>query len=122
MTSKWATPSTPDVTTAAAQPSVPLSEQYVVLLLYGKNSFGDKIYSYVKLNWTNLQKMKVAVFSGQGFNPSDFGEVLAAGRGEPSDDVRAEIASMYQIIDNRQQDSSTPIVQAPAEKKAWDEF
>ncbi len=117
MSSKWTSKPIPD---GAAAGSNSLDAQFVVLLLYGKNSFGDKIYSYVKINLPNLQNLKSAIKAGKGFNPSDFGEVIAAGKGEPPGQVRAEIASMYQVLDNSsQQAASHP---APTEKKAWDEY
>jgi len=95
----------------------------VVLLLYGKNSFGDKVYSYLKITLGNIEKMKAIVLLGQVFNPSDFGTVIAAGRGEPSDEVRSEISSLYHILstdDAPPPKSSSP--SAPAGKKSWDEY
>jgi hypothetical protein len=97
-----------------------LADQFVVLLLYGKNSFGDKIYSYLKITLPNLANLKSAVKSGGGFNPSDFGEVIAAGKGEPTTEVRNEIAAQYQVLDNKP--AAAPAVDVPATKKAWDEY
>jgi hypothetical protein len=118
MSSKWTTKTIPDATAGTA-PKGLLEDQFVVLLLYGKNSFGDKIYSYVKINLPNLPKLKTAILAGKGFTPSDFGEVVAAGKGEPTAEVRTEVASLYQVIEG----ARPPV--APIEngqKKAWDEY
>lgn len=98
-----------------------MAEEFVVLLLYGKNSFGDKIYSYLKITLPHLQDLKSAIRAGQGFNPSDFGEVIAAGKGEPSAEIRAEIAAQYQVLDT-QTPAKPAAAEIPAEKKAWDEY
>lgn len=119
MSSKWTTLSFPG-SDAAAAPGT-LAQEFVVLLLYGKNSFGDKIYSYVKIHLPNLQKLKSAIQSGKGFAPSDFGEVIAAGKGDPSAATRNEISAQYKVIDSRQP-SAAPQSAPPAEKKSWDEY
>lgn len=117
MSSKWVSKPIPE---KAANGMNSLDSQFVVLLLYGKNTFGDKIYSYIKINLPNLPSLKTAIKSGKGFNPSDFGEVIAAGKGEPPNEVRAEIAAMYQVLDT--QKPQQPTTPAPTEKKAWDEY
>ncbi len=119
MTTKWTT-NTLSGNNAASGGEASLAEQFVVLLLYGKNSFGDKIYSYLKITLGDLQNLKSAIRSGNSFNPSDFGSVIAAGRGEPTPEIRKEVAGSYQVIDS--QAPSAPPVAAPSEKKAWDEY
>ena len=59
--------------------------------------------------------------SGKGFTPSDFGEVIAAGKGDPSDAVRQEVSAMYPIFD-AQKSAKPAAMDAPKEKKAWDEY
>ncbi|MGE0753761.1 MAG: hypothetical protein AB7L92_01220 [Alphaproteobacteria bacterium] len=118
MSAKWTSKPIPEESQAK---KMSMDEQFVVLLMYGKNSFGDKIYSYLKISLPNLPRLKSAIKAGKGFNPSDFGEVIAAGKNEPTTDVRAEIANAYQVLD------SSPAAQAavpaqPAPKKAWDEY
>lgn len=114
MASNWTTKTLPSE-------GIPLHEQFVVLLLFGKNSFGDKIYSFVKIYLPHIQNLKSAISSGKGFNPSDFGEVIAAGKGEPPDAVRAEIRASYNVLDNTASQSAAPVA-ANAQKKAWDEY
>ena len=98
-----------------------LKDEFVVILLQGKNVFGDMIYCYVKATYLNVEKLQAALKAGQNFNPSDFGEVLAAGKGFPTDEVKAEIGQLYPMLE-------TPrMVHEPAaggnfEKKAWDEY
>ncbi len=119
MTTKWTSTGLPGSDSAGG--SRGLSDEFVVLLLYGKNSFGDKIYSYLKITLPNLQHLKSAILAGKGFNPSDFGEVISAGKGEPSPEVRAEISATYQVVNAT--DAVKPLNTAiPTEKKAWDEY
>ena len=70
-----------------------------VIFLTGKNTFGDIVFSYLKLTIKNLQALKEALKKGEHFMPSDFGTVLAAGRGEPSQELRSEMAVTYKLID-----------------------
>ena len=121
MSTKWTTNGSPSTDAPVAAAAAALPANFVVLLLYGKNSFGDKIYSYVKVSLPNLPRLKSGVLSGKPFTPSDFGEVLAAGKGEPSAEVRAEIAALYPITDSRGVPRA-PLAAKPEEKKNWDEY
>jgi hypothetical protein len=104
-------------------------DEYAVILLQGKNSFGDLIFSYVKVSLPNIKRLHAALNSGEDFSPSNFGEILIAGKGVPSDELRAEMASSYNTLQQSANAASpapftpasayTPI---PIEKKAWDEF
>jgi hypothetical protein len=94
--------------------------KYVVILLHGKNSFGDKIYSYLKISLGGIEKLKAALLVGMPFNPTDFGSIIAAGRGEPSDEVRNEIASTYFVLTANAEEA--PKAVAVTEKKGWDEY
>ncbi len=128
MTTQWTSKtdhSTPDF-------SELFKEEFVVLLLRGKNSFGDHIYSYVKVSLPNIKRLYESLNGGSTFNPSDFGEVVAAGKGEPSDEVKAEIAATYPmknkpanastIIRNSEEDTEESEATAPILKKNWDEY
>lgn len=74
-------------------------EEKVVILLQGDNNFGDEIYSYVQLTIRALQKMREFLISGEKFMPAEFGTVLAAGKGQPSQELRSEMAVTYGMID-----------------------
>ena len=128
MSTKW---TTNGISGKEAPPSAaprPMTESFGVLLLYGKNSFGDKIYSYLKITLPNLPRLKSAIMSGKGFTPSDFGEVIAAGKGEPTAEVRAEIAAKHTVMGNTNTSSSASnpppaaVAAKPEEKKNWDEY
>lgn len=71
----------------------------IVMLLNGTNLFGDDIYSYVEINGRNLKKMFAKMQAGEDFKPTDFGEVLAAGRGDPPPEVREEMRRTYNMIE-----------------------
>ncbi|MBV8939578.1 MAG: hypothetical protein JO089_07035 [Alphaproteobacteria bacterium] len=95
-------------------------DEFVVILMQGKNTFGDRIFSYLKITLRDLKRMQAAVQAGQPFSPSDFGTVLAAGKGEPTPEQRAEISSMYKILDNKSE--SAAAAAPPPAPKAWDEY
>ena len=76
-----------------------LMDEEVVILLQGKNSFGDELYSYIKVTIRNLYAMTEHVRVGGEFIPSDYGTVIAAGTGEPSPELRSEMAVTYNLID-----------------------
>ncbi|MAR57342.1 MAG: hypothetical protein CMM93_09175 [Rickettsiales bacterium] len=74
-------------------------DQEGVIFLTGKNTFGDDVYSYLKITIRNIQRLKEALAKGEHFMPSDFGSVLAAGKGEPDQELRSEMAVTYKLID-----------------------
>lgn len=73
-------------------------EEEIVLLLSGFNNFGDKIYNYLKLPLKKVETLVSAVEGGGRFEVRDFGEVIAAGLGQPTPEVKQEIESMYRMI------------------------
>lgn len=101
-----------------------LKDESTIILLRGKNVFGDFVYCYLKINYPDIERLKTAIAENQRFNISDFGSVLAAGKGEPSDEVKTEIAGAYPMLD--QPKSLLPDAPeskaAPLEKKNWDEY
>lgn len=82
---------------------VELSEEVLkeetVILLQGKNTFGDRVFSYLKLTIGNMLKLREALKNEQDFFPSEFGTVLAAGKGDPPQELRSEMAVTYKLID-----------------------
>ena len=76
-----------------------LLKEKVVILLQGRNVFGDKIFSYLQLSLNSLQELKKRMTSGEHFMPADFGDVLAAGKGEPSQELISEMAVTYNMVD-----------------------
>lgn len=126
MSTQWTSNPLPESKPAGSVADL-VKEGYVVLLLYGKNSFGDKIYSYLKVTLENLKLLKEAAAKNGSFTPSDFGQVVAAGVGEPSDEVRAEIRTTYHYMEMNRNAAAKPVapqtaVPIPQEKKGWDEY
>lgn len=64
-----------------------------MLLVIGRNTFGDEIYTYMKLPMQRIEEVKQKISTGQAFVPAHYGAVLAAGRGIPSEDVREEVGT-----------------------------
>lgn len=96
-------------------------DEVVVILMRGKNPFGDQIYSYVKLTVKDLMNMQATARAGKQFNPSDYGTVVAAGKGEPTPEIRAEVESTYKVLSSGRAPQAEPATPA-AEHKSWDEF
>ncbi len=74
-------------------------DEEAVILAQGKNMFGDPVYSYVKFSLRNFRAMRIAMEGGENFKPSDYGEVIAAGRGEPSQEIKDEMRIQYGLVD-----------------------
>lgn len=105
-----------------------LKDESTVILLRGKNVFGDLIYCYLKITYGDIAKLQEAVGAPGTFNITDFGSVIAGGKGEPPPEVEAEIALTYPMLEKPKpisfgSPSAKPAQPAlPAEKKAWDEY
>ena len=96
-----------------------------VVLIYGVNIFNDRIYSYVETTVDRLKAIKGMIDQGKDFKPSDIGNVLAAGRGEPAEDLRQEMYEKYQIAHVpppwlAPQDTAKPVF-APPQKYQFDD-
>lgn len=122
MSTKWST----EVLGGGGKPDFAalLKDEFTVILLRGKNVFGDMIYCYLKITFADIEKLQAAIEGPGNFNISDFGSVIAAGKGEPTSEVQAEVALAYPMLDKPK-----PIISANAaaaapkqEKKAWDEY
>ncbi len=74
------------------------STEEVVLLLSGFNNFGDKIYNYLKLPLAKVETLIEAVNNGGRFDVREFGEVLAAGLGIPTPEIKQEIEGAYKMM------------------------
>jgi len=76
-----------------------LLEEKVVLLLQGKNTQGEPIYSYLQLTLRNLQRLRDKMRAQVDFEPKDYGTVVAEGKGEPDAALRARMAKEYNMTD-----------------------
>lgn len=99
-----------------------LKDEYAVVLLQGKNIFNDMIYCYIKVSLPNIKKLQAALTSENPFNPSDFGTLIASGKGQPPEEVRAEIALTYPMLDTPRPLAAPANESAPMVKKNWDEY
>jgi hypothetical protein len=73
-------------------------DEPVLMLIEGINPFRDKIYCYIKLPYANYRKMREKMMQKEKFNPRDYGEVVAAGLGQPTDEVKKEIKDEYGFV------------------------
>ena len=96
--SNWTSPSFKNTKAADIVPQEAMDVEFVILL-QGNNLFGDAIYSYVKMTGTKLKEVFAKMQINENFKPSDFGEVISAGRGEPTQEVRDEMAAGYNMTD-----------------------
>lgn len=123
MTTKWTTNA---FSTIGTDPIIDqdLLDESVVILLLGKNLFGDRIYSYVKLSVKKLLELRKAMRSGKDFMPSDFGEVIAAGKGEPSESIKRDLAEQgLKFVDPAHfKGKSLAATAGPIQPKLWDEY
>lgn len=98
-----------------------LINEKVVILLQGKNVYGDPIFTYLQLTLKSLQQLRDKMRAAQDFMPAEYGEVLAAGRGEPSDELRSEMAVTHNMVDvPRPKPAAAPAYAVP-QPKLWDE-
>ena len=70
----------------------------VIILMQGDNLFGDLIFSYTRYTGRQLRQMFGKMQAGEDVRPADFGEVLASGRGEPSEALVEEMRVKHNMI------------------------
>lgn len=100
-----------------------LKDEHTVILLRGKNVFGDMIYCYLKVTHGQIVKLKEVIETTPTFNITDYGTVIAAGKGEPDAEVQAEVSLAYPLATTFKTVVAPKEAPAPiTEKKAWDEY
>lgn len=65
--------------------------RHTIVLLTGKNTGGVMIWCYLKIAFESLPSLEHALTLDAPFNPSQYGDVISASKGEVPDDVREEI-------------------------------
>src|SRR6201986_5171509 len=65
-----------------------------VLLVRGESPEGKKIYAYLAIRADKLEAFMEAQKQGT-FYPEDYGIVIEAGEGEPSDEVKQKMTKEY---------------------------
>ncbi len=98
-----------------------LLNEKVVILLQGKNIYGDQIYTYLELTLKSLQQLRDKMRKQEDFMPAEYGTVLAAGKGEPSAELRSEMAVTHNMIDVPKPRPSAPPTYAVPQPKLWDD-
>jgi hypothetical protein len=98
MTTTWKTSAFSKNSTPVEIDEALLNEK-VVILLQGKNIYGDQIFTYLQLTLRSLQQLRDKMRKQEDFMPAEYGAVLAAGRGEPSPELRSEMAVTHNMID-----------------------
>ncbi len=93
----------------------------MVILLQGKNVYGDPIFTYLQLTLRSLQGLRDKMRAGADFMPAEYGEVLAAGKGEPSAELRSEMAVTHNMVDVPRPKAAAAPAYAVAQPKLWDD-
>lgn len=98
-------------------------EKELVILIKGTNLFSDPIFAYVKVSLKNFQSLREAMLRGDNFTPSDFGEVVAAGQGDPSQAVKDEMRVKYSMVDiTREVESAAYAPKGFTQPKFFDDY
>jgi hypothetical protein len=98
-----------------------LLKEKVVILLQGKNIYGDQIFTYLQLTLSSLQQLRDKMRKTEDFMPAEYGEVLAAGKGEPTAEMRSEMAVTHNMIDVPRPKAAPPPTYAVPQPKLWDD-
>ena len=98
-----------------------LLNEKVVILLQGKNVYSDPIFTYLQLTLRSLQLLRDKMRKTQDFMPAEYGEVLAAGKGEPSTELRSEMAITHNMVDVPRPKAAAAPTYAVPQPKLWDD-
>lgn len=72
--------------------------EMAIVLIQTTNSFGKEVFAYIELPVKRTKDLILKMASGERFMPSDFGAVLAAGLGEPSQELQDEMGpDLYSV-------------------------
>ena len=95
---KWVSASSKGDQKVTAPTGPVFTSEDIVLLLSGFNNFGDKIYNYLKLPVEKVDNLIEAVKNGGRFDIREYGEVVAAGLGVPTPEIKKEIEGSYKML------------------------
>jgi hypothetical protein len=98
-----------------------LLNEKVVILLQGKNVYGDQIFTYLQLTLKSLQQLREKMRRIEDFMPAEYGTVLAAGKGEPTAEMRSEMAVTHNMIDVPRPKAAAAPSYAVPQPKLWDD-
>ena len=120
MTTTWKTSAFSKNSTPVELDEEVLAEK-VVILLQGKNIYGDPIFTYLQLTIKSLIQLRDKIRRVEDFMPAEYGTVLAAGKGEPSAEMRSEMALTHNMIDVPRPKAAAPASYAVPQPKLWDD-
>ena len=98
-----------------------LLNEKVVILLQGRNIYGDQIFTYLQLSLRSLQQLRDKMRRKEDFMPAEYGFVLAAGKGEPSPEMRSEMALTHNMINVPRPKVAPPPSYAVPQPKLWED-
>lgn len=98
-----------------------LLDEKVVILLQGRNVYNDIIFTYLQLTLRSLQQLREKMRKQEDFMPAEYGTVLAAGKGEPSPEMRSEMAVTHNMVDVPRAKTTPPPAFAVPQPKLWDD-
>ena len=91
-----------------------VNHEMASLLILGRNSFGDEIYTYMSLPMQRIDEVKARLSTNVPFVPSHYGNVMAAGRGLPSEDMREEMGTPDFMLYFEREEAPSKIGAKPA--------
>lgn len=98
-----------------------LLQEKIVILLQGRNIYGDQIFTYLQMTLKALQQLRDKMRRNEDFMPAEYGAVLAAGKGEPSPEMRSEMAVTHNMVDVPRPKMAPPPSFAVPQPKLWDD-
>ncbi|MFN7400892.1 MAG: hypothetical protein ACK5R4_00990 [Alphaproteobacteria bacterium] len=120
MSTNWKTGAYSKNTTPVSVDEALLSEKGVILL-QGKNVYGDQIFTYLELTLKSLIQLRDKMRKHEDFMPAEYGTVLAAGKGDPSAELKSEMAVTHQMIDVPKPKPVSAAPVAVPQPKLWDD-
>lgn len=75
-----------------------MMDEKVTIALIGKNVIGERMFAYLHLRYGKLIELRETLGGKGNFLPSDYGEVIAAGEGEPSEELHAWMVVQYGLM------------------------
>ena len=70
----------------------------LVVLVQGKNVFNDSIYCYLRIPHPKLEEFRGKLENNQKFDIREYGDVIAAGRGLPNQEVQDEMTRDFGMM------------------------
>jgi len=80
-------------------------ERDSIVLVQGKNIYGEKVYCYLKVDATMFYEVKQKLLAKEKFDLRDYGEVIAAGSWGPSFEEQMDLDREYNMLPFDKQDN-----------------